>query len=669
MGIYAGTLNIGGPFDLNSNNMDEALLFNENHLRYVEIQNGGSHVLLWEIIPENYIIKDANIYDINNDGKTELIIVADYLPGKRSKENKWLHLFSWADSLFVPQTIEMDNSDLLHPNNCDIDAQSRILSIAVGTPYRAAVLLEVQNQEERLAGSTMNIELPDKLHNGFGPVFSSFMNLSGEAHLAVFSPENDSLKVVLYRADEKAIVVTENILPLNGVRNLIGSAIQKTDLDKNGFEELQLPFISGEVLTLAFLDSALVLSESILSGQNLFVLLDSADSEAINQTLSNRAVLGVYDLVKRLEPDSIIVIIPDDTLRLGDALNYKATVDSTMEFYSFNWLLKPPPNAYFDPSSGIISWIPRREDIGIHEFKFFIEQRLKEELVSDEDELGDRHRIFPVLEGLERSYAVSVIDTTQPPIIYVPPPYEPYSVSVHTPIKEEGKKRFIFDGEPSFNMIVNEHILPQYPSSSHSISTNLGQVNSNKHVEFSYSSEPDSGVVLFTMTLTHDLATNQFSAVVEPPIDSSTVELAPSSWRNDLIHYPAYLFTGFSGSMRLGEAENGISLFQSEEELKTKKNSYISVLTPLSENRHRLSIFGRAIELWNMTGDITIDSTGNKTVTTNITFSGDINFRNMKSEMFNDVELADRMKDLQHKTLMFMGVDSIAGDSTGKNIQ
>jgi hypothetical protein len=218
-------------------------------------------------------------------------------------------------------------------------------------------------------------------------------------------------------------------------------------------------------------------------------------------------------------------------------------------------------------------------------------------------------------------------------------------------------------------MMVKEHISPQYPSVSHSISTNLGQVTSNKHVEFSYSSEPDSGVVLFTMTLTHDLATNQFSAVIEPPIDSSDVELAPTNWRNDLIHYPTYLFTGFSGSMRLDEAENGISLYQSESELKTKKNSYISVLTPLSENRHRLSIFGRAIELWNMAGDIIIDNTGNKTVTTNITFSGDINIKNMKSEMFNDAELAARMKELQHKTLEFMGVDSIAVDSAGKNIR
>ena len=87
-------------------------------------------------------------------------------------------------------------------------------------------------------------------------------------------------------------------------------------------------------------------------------------------------------------------------------------------------------------------------------------------------------------------------------------------------------------------------------------------------------------------------------------------------------------------------------------------------MTPLSENRHKLSIFGRAIELWNMTGDIIIDSTGNKIVTTTITFSGDFNIDNMKSEMFNDAELAERMKELKYQTLEYMGVDSVAADSS-----
>ena len=157
--IHAEQMNINGPFDLNGNGLDEVLLFTESQLRFVEIQNNGSHMVLWELTPENYAIKDAIVYDLTSDGINELIIVADFLPGERSDGNKWLHLYTWTDSLFVPQTISIDNGEVLHPNNCDVDQQSGILSIAVGSPFRAAVLLQTAKQEKNLMANIVNIEL------------------------------------------------------------------------------------------------------------------------------------------------------------------------------------------------------------------------------------------------------------------------------------------------------------------------------------------------------------------------------------------------------------------------------------------------------------------------------------------------------------------------------
>lgn len=661
--IHAGYMNINGPFDLNNNRLDEVLLFTDSQLRYVEIQQDGTHENLWQLSPDNYMIKDAMIYDINDDSHYELFVLVDYLPGKRMKGNKWLHVFSWADSSFKAVDLAMDNGDVLYANNCDVDTYSGILSAAMGTPFRAAVLLQVKENAVSLIGKTVHIDLPDNLHNGFGPVFANFMNIVGEPHLVVFSPENDSLRVALFNANDELMVIDKNSLPLLDARKLLGSAIQKTDLNNDQIEELQLPFASGHVLTLTYIDGSLILLESEFSGQDLFILPDSADVETINVVIESREKSGIYDLLEE-DKEQVMNIVPDDTLRLGDTLHYQAAMDTTSGFYSFHWLTAPPDSATFDPATGFITWIPHREDLGITVFNFFTEQRIKEKLISDVDELGDRHRILPVLEDAERSYVVIVVDTTSPPVVYIPPPYEPYSVSVHTPVKETGKERFNFDGEPSFSIMIDELFIPEYSSISHSMFTNLGKVNSDQHVEFSYSSEPDSGTVLSTMMLTHNLLTNRFSAVITPPLDTTHIDLDPSNWRNDLIHYPAYSFAGFPGSMLLGDIEKGISLYRSEEEQKTKKNSYISVLTPLSENRHRLSIFGRAIELWNMTGDIIIDSTGNKIVTTTITFSGDLNIYNMKSEMFNDAELAARMKELKYKTLEYMGVDSVAADSS-----
>lgn len=663
--IHAEQMNINGPFDLNGNGLDEVLLFTESQLRFVEIQNNGSHMVLWELTPENYAIKDAIVYDLTSDGIIELIIVADFLPGERSDGNKWLHLYTWTDSLFVPQTISIDNGEVLHPNNCDVDQQSGILSIAVGSPFRAAVLLQTVKQEKNLMANIVNIELPDILHNGFGQVFSSFMNLAGESHLAVFSPENDVLKTALFRADEIPVVVVENLFPLNGARHLIGSAIKKTDLDDNQQEELQLPFANGKVLTLAFVDSVLVLTESKFSGQNIFVLPDSTSEESINSVISSRAESGLYDLFDSKKLDSLIVMVPDDTLRLGDTLNYRAAMDTTTGFYSFHWLSQPADSAYFDPTTGNITWIPTREDLGVHEFKFYAEKRLNEELISDEDDLGDRHRILPVLEEAEQSYAVIVIDTVKPPVIYIPAPYEPYMVSVYTPSKTEGNERFIFDGVPSFDVKVSELDIPNNPSTFHIISANLGNITKDKRVDFSYSSSRDSIANIITLTIDYDFTENVIYASVEPPVDAETRTLNPTDWRSELHHYPAYHFKGFPESLRLGETENGISLFDSDNKRKPKKYAYISISSPLMDNRHRLSINMTEIELWNIKGNITIDSTGNKKANTTIIFSGEFDLQNITAEMDTAENMTKRAMELQYRILEYLGVDSVAVDTTG----
>ena len=663
--IHAEQMNINGPFDLNGNGLDEVLLFTESQLRFVEIQNNGSHMVLWELTPENYAIKDAIVYDLTSDGINELIIVADFLPGERSDGNKWLHLYTWTDSLFVPQTISIDNGEVLHPNNCDVDQQSGILSIAVGSPFRAAVLLQTVKQEKNLMANIVNIELPNILHNGFGQVFSSFMNLAGESHLAVFSPENDVLKTALFRADEIPVVVVENLFPLNGARHLIGSAIKKTDLDDNQQEELQLPFANGKVLTLAFVDSVLVLTESKFSGQNIFVLPDSTSEESINSVISSRAESGLYDLFDSKKLDSLIVMVPDDTLRLGDTLNYRAAMDTTTGFYSFHWLSQPADSAYFDPTTGNITWIPTREDLGVHEFKFYAEKRLNEELISDEDDLGDRHRILPVLEEAEQSYAVIVIDTVKPPVIYIPAPYEPYMVSVYTPSKTEGNERFIFDGVPSFDVKVSELDIPNNPSTFHIISANLGNITKDKRVDFTYSSSRDSIANIITLTIDYDFTENVIYASVEPPVDAETRTLNPTDWRSELHHYPAYHFKGFPESLRLGETENGISLFDSDNERKPKKYAYISISSPLMDNRHRLSINMTEIELWNIKGNITIDSTGNKKANTTIIFSGEFDLQNITAEMDTAENMTKRAMELQYRILEYLGVDSVAVDTTG----
>ncbi len=658
---------VKGTYDFDQDGLSEILIFKENHLRLVEIDQKGQHQLLWGLTPEHYSLKDAFIFDYQNNGIADLIVCAEYSPGFRSKDTEWLKLFSWNGEQFEPTGIKLINSQLMHPNNVDYESASKMLSVTAGNPSRTVFLVQFNDSG---TADSINVQLPQSVHNGIGHLFARFMNVGGEVHLAVFSNENDLLNTVLFKMDIAPVVIAEKSLPLNNATKLLGPAIYKTDFDGDQTEELQLPFLNGEVETLSYIDSALTLASSKFTGKELFAVPDTSSPETINNVLLSRVESGLMiQSISHEEKLDSIVIIPDDTLNLGDTLVYKATADTGSGFYSFRWLTQPPVSAFFDPTNGNITWIPTRKQLGLHQFKYFVEIRLTDELISDMDNLGDRHRMVPVVEEKEVLYTIIVMDTTKPPVVYVHPPYEPYMVSVHTPSKRDGGKRFIFNGVPPFHVMVDELDIPGQEQVIHSIGANLGRATENKSVEFSYSSNKDSLANFMTLTIDHNLEKNTIHARIEPFLDTVSVTLNPADWKSELDVYPTYNFEGFPESMRLGESDNGISLYESERNQTSKNNSYISIQTPMGKDRHNMTITLSPIELWNINGDVTTDSSGGEKVSTAIIFSGEFYPFNIKSEVYSDADFAKRVKEMKFKALEYMGVDSAVVDSGGTEIQ
>jgi len=693
--LYSEHMFVKGTFDLDQDQMSEILLFTENNLRYVEMDAEGQHRLLWGLTPENYSIKDAFIFDLENDGIYELVVLADYFPGFRAESNDWLKLFSWHESQFEPANLKLKNKQLLYPNIGDFELDSEKITVAMGSPSRTVSMVRLT---DTTTVNTIDLDLPESLHNGIGHLSVSFLNIGGDSHLAVFSNENELLNTVLFNVEGEPEIIAEASLTLHGTMNLLAPAIIKTDLDRDLSEELQLPLASGDVLTLSYVDSALALAQSKFSGKQLFTVADTAAPETINNVLLSRMESGLMNqlaadkvietpveteeidqgslesgdtLMVKVEEDTLdgfptaMEIIPDDSLKLGDTLFYRATADTGTGFYSFNWLAQPPDSAFFDPATGYISWIPTREQLGIHVFKYATEISMKDELLSDMDDIGDRHRMVPIIEEKEQSYSVMVVDTTKPPIVYVPPPDEPYMVSVYTPGKTEGSERFVFEGEPPFHVMVDEIIIPDLQQVTHSISANLGGLTNNKFVDFSYSSNVDSLVNFITLTVEHDLENNTIFARVDPPPDTTEVTLIPADWRPELHVYPSYHFYGFPESVRLGESEQGISLYKNEQDKESANFSYISINTPRGEDGHNMTIRMSAVELWNIRGDVTVDSSEGKTVSTSITFSGEFDLFSVSAEMHPDTDFAKRVREMKFKALEYMGVDSVAVNSTG----
>jgi len=77
----------------------------------------------------------------------------------------------------------------------------------------------------------------------------------------------------------------------------------------------------------------------------------------------------------------------------------------------------------------------------------------------------------------------------------------------------------------------------------------------------------------------------------------------------------------------------------------------------------------KAVELWNITGDVKMDSLGNKTVNTTITFRGEFSPYSIHAEMYDRENFTKRLKEMKFEILEFMGVDSVVVDSSRINIR
>lgn len=666
--LYSEHMFVKGTFDFDQDGRSEILLFNESRLRFVEIDDEGQHQLLWGLTPEYYSIKDAFIVDLQNNGINDLIVLTEYSPDFLSKNTEWLKLFSWSQSQFELVDVELIKNKLMHPNNGDYESTSRRLSIAFGNPSRTVFFVQFNDGGTT---DTINVQLPQSLHNGIGHLFARFMNVDGESHLAVFSNEGNLLNTGLFKLEKEPVIIAEKSLPLNNATNLLGPAIYKTDLDGDHTDELQLPFMNGVVQTLAFVDNNLTLTLSKFSRKELFVVPETASAETINNVLISRVESGLMSqrISDGVELESI-VIIPNDTLYLGDTLFYRAVAGTGSGFYSFHWLSPPPVGARFDPTTGLITWAPSRSQLGIHEFKYFAEKSLKDELISDVDLFGDRYRMVPVIEENEQVYAVIVNDTAKTQIVYNPPRDEPYMIMVQTTEKKEGKKRFIFNGVPSFHVIVKEFPHPNYFQISHSISANLGSVEKNKSVNFSYSSSnQDSIINLMKLIINHDLNKNTIQARIEPSLDTTTISLNPENWKSELQTYPEYHFNGFPESMRLGESDKGISLYENENNQTSNQSSFISILTPNGGHTHTISIEMSEMELWNIRGDVTVDSSGGKRIRTSMTFSGEFDLLSVSAETNVEMDSLNQIREMKFKRLEYLGVESVVVDSGGAEMQ
>ena len=612
--LLAGNLFVFGTLDLNNNGKSEILLLGglSNQLEYVELSDDGSHHLLWTYSPEgNGKIVDARFSDLNNDNTEELVVIL------QSNNNHWLSVFEWNGQTFSskPKSVMGGNgkADIIRPGN--LAGSANVFAVSMSTPTRSAELFTLFLEEGNLRKANSHTISGTLVNNGYGPVYVGVFSSNSESFVALMSPEGDGLKTSVFSTSNLGEELVSDLFVMNGARVVLGQYIQPFDENKDGADELLIPFATGEVYVLAYADGDLTFTESKLSKADLFGMKSSAGEAEINSAILARIENGLYDSVlksnQKTDLDSLLFLVTD-TLLLGDTLNLFILPDSASDFYSFRWQTAPPADMRFEPSIYQIAWVPTRDHIGIVDASYELSIRIKEELLRGEDNYGDTHHIHPILQVIDSSLVILVSDTIVPPQPFVLVPSRFHRINISTTDIDE-YDRFVFEGETPFstNSINTNGVI------SIGISADLSTIKHNKTSAFNFKSSSDRPDSIVTLSFIHDLDSNVFYMSIFPTRDTIPQSFDPEGLSPDLFKFPEYFFEGFPSTLGLERAPNGrLSILSSDQNI----SGVISLSSPLHNQDHDLVLSYFGGRPYAVRGDINVKENGSQKTITEIDF-------------------------------------------------
>ncbi len=613
--LFAGNLYIFGTFDFNKNGKSEILKLNGlvAPLELVELDDEGKHHTLWSFSPAPPIqIVDAKFSDLNQDGVPELVVAQ-----RGDPSGIWFAVFEWNGVAFSPTKASVvsgnPGEDRVRPAN--LSAFSNIFAAAMSTPTRSAAVFSLAMNEGVPEKSNNRSHSSPLVSNGYGPLFVGLFTIDGEGYAGLISPEGNVLKTSIFSLSNPNETIHSDILVINGARVILGPDIQPFDENKDGRQELLIPFATGEVYALALSDSGITFSESRLSQSDLFGLKSGAGEVEINQVILSRVESGLYEPplgVDRSAVNDSLLLLVEDTLMLGDTLDFFLLPDSGSTFFHFNWEATPPPGMQFNPNTYSIEWVPTRDHIGVVDVSYALDVRLEETLISDVDSLGDTHHIHPVLESHDSSFVMLIGDTIKPPEPFVLLPPRHHRVQVSSKDIHE-TDRFTFLGETPFGAtsINNNGVITV------GVSANLSTVKQNKSGSFAFQSSADKPDSIITLSLIHDLSSNIFYASLYPTSDSIAQSFDPEGWKSYLYPYPEYFFEGFPNTIALDSTVGGgLTLLSSDQ----KASGSITISSPLFSQDHGMTISYFGGRPYAIRGDINVKDNGSHKTLTEIDF-------------------------------------------------
>ena len=613
--LAAGNLYIFGTFDLNNNGKSEILKVGGlvAPLEYVELDSSGAHQTLWTFTPDSGgTIIDAKFSDLNQDGEVELVVII-----QSGNNSEWIKVFEWNGLGFSSNQKSIRNgapgTDKIRPSN--LSSYTNLFSVSMSSPSRRSDLFTLQIKNGVLEKSNSLSQSAALVKNGYGPVYTGLFSGEDETFVALISPEGNVLKTTVFSVLNPGKEITSDLLVVNGARLVLGPDIQPFDEDKDGQDELLIPFATGEVYVLGLTDNGLTFTESRLSQSGLFGMKSAAGETEINNAILARIENGLYDsIADKTQPkisDSLLFLI-SDTLLLGDTLNSYLLPDSTSDFYSFNWRSLPPSGMSFSPANYTLNWVPTRDHIGVVDVSYALKTRLREELMSGEDALGDTHHMYPILMGGDSSMIILVGDTIKPPEPFILIPSRFHRTIITTKDINE-KDRFVFEGETPFS--ANSAKIGGVISVG--VTVDLSTVKQDKTSAFNFKSSAEKPDSVVTLTIIHDLDSNLLYASLYPPLDTIPQSFDPEGMKTSFSQYPEYFFEGFPSSLSLESAGTGmLTILNSAQKI----SGTLSLSSPLNNQDHKITISYYGGRPHAIRGDVTVKENGSHKTLTEIDF-------------------------------------------------
>jgi len=600
-------LYVDGTYDLDEDSLSELLLFYDDKERgkihYVEIEENGSHTLLWSFIPEDIFgyISSVKMVDLDNDNVPEIVAILKTEGRNKNNNNPWLLLFKWEGQTFSSLPIKLYDNDLsigrIRPANFVVlnkDDMTTILGVAFSTPLRTGGIFNLNLIDKEIQLADFKLIESSVIGNGYGMVFIGSFEHKEKNKIVLFTLEANLIKISMYDIQNSSNSLQEiysDVFSLDGARQLFAPGIMTIDEDMNGNEELLLPFLNGEVVTLSIESGKMILKPSSFSKKPLFFLNKEVNEKEINRLVLARIEEGLYK--SSLVPKTIEMLTEKDKPAhfVSNVLDVTKKAEESLVLKKDSLIL-PTEVVALDPKIPTVA-----------------------------DAIGEKHPVVDAAVTVEQFLRPNLRKTSiEEDFIEQPSFLDYYSISIGIQ-KEKEALNFSSNGDAVFFVEVDSSLEKIVI---HRISLDMEKMTGKNKASFEYKIEEPANGPITQISLTHDLKTNILLVSISPVSSAIPQSFNPENWDSQLHKYPEYLFDGFPTTISTESFDDGIQ-FRIEEELEIgEQTPFIEMVSP-SDPPQKFKMYFKSGNIQSIKSVVKVRKSGSRKTVTRIEFIGEAN--------------------------------------------